>query len=50
MNLQHTNNRVSVCKKDVCINVYGDLAKAIGIALAFVAVAYGVVLLAKAFK
>lgn len=50
MNLQHTNNRVSVCEKDVCVNVYGDLAKAVGIALAFAAAAYGVSLLARAFK
>ncbi|MGE0567690.1 MAG: hypothetical protein AB7O73_07050 [Bacteroidia bacterium] len=45
-----TQNKVSVCKKDVCVNVYGELAQAFAGALIFAAVAYGVAQLAKAIK
>lgn len=50
MDFQYAPNKVSVCKKDVCVYVYGDLAKAFAIALTFAAAAYGISLLAKAIK
>jgi hypothetical protein len=50
MNFQNAPNKVSVCKKDVCVNLYGDLAKAVTIVLAFAIAAYGVSLLARAIK
>ncbi len=48
MNL--STNKVSVCKKDVCVNVYGDLAKTVAAAFAFAAIAYGASQLIKALK
>ena len=45
-----TQNRVSVCKRDVCVNVYGQLAQAFASALIFAAIAYGIAQLAKAIK
>ncbi len=50
MNRTSTLNKVSVCKNDVCVNVYGEIAKAFAIALTFAAVAYGIAQLAKALK
>lgn len=50
MNGISTQNKVSVCKKDVCINVYGELAQAVALALTFAAVAYGVAQIAKSIK
>lgn len=51
MSVQYnTPNKVSLCKKDVCVNVYGDFAKVINVALAIAAVAYAVTMLAKALK
>ncbi len=45
-----TPTKVSICKKDVCVNVYGDMAKAVAITLAFAAAAYGVSQLVKALR
>jgi hypothetical protein len=45
-----TPNKVSLCKKDVCVNVYGDAAKVINTALTIVAVASAIIVLAKALK
>lgn len=50
MNRISTQNKVSVCKKDVCVNVYGELAQAFATALIFAALAYGVAQIAKAIK
>lgn len=43
-------NKVSVCKKDVCVNVYGELAQVFAGALIFAGLAYGVAQIAKAVK
>ncbi len=48
MNL--STNKVSICKQDVCVNVYGELAKAFALALIFAAVAYGASQLIRALK
>lgn len=50
MNRNSTQNKVSVCKKDVCVNVYGELAQIFAFTLAFAALAYGIAQLAKALK
>ncbi len=50
MDFQYAPNKVKICKKDVCVDVYGDWAKALTLALTFAAVAYGVSLLAKAVR
>lgn len=44
------NNEISVCKGDVCVNASGEKAKAIGAALTFAGVAFGIAALIKAFK
>ncbi len=43
-------NKVSICKQNLCVNVYGDLAKAITIIMGFAIVAYGAAQLSKALK
>jgi hypothetical protein len=50
MNRISTQNKVSICKKDVCLNVYGDLAKAFTIALSIALLAYAVTQIAKAIR
>lgn len=50
MNRISTQNKVSVCKKDVCVNIYGELAQVFAIALTFATLAYGLAQLAKAIK
>lgn len=45
-----TQNKVSVCKKDICVNVYGELAQVFAGALIFAALAYGITQIAKAVK
>jgi len=50
MNRISTQNKVSVCKKDVCVHVAGELAQAFAAALIFAALAYGVAQIAKAIK
>jgi hypothetical protein len=43
-------NKVSICDQDLCVNVYGNLARAITIILGFAIVAYGAAQLSKALK
>lgn len=50
MNRISTQNKVSICKKDVCLNVYGDLAKAFTVALSIALLAYAISLVAKAVR
>jgi hypothetical protein len=50
MNRISTQNKVSICNKGVCVNVYGEIAQAFAIALTFAALAYGVSQMVKTFK
>lgn len=50
MNRISTQNKVSICKKDLYLNVYGDLAKAIAAALSIAILAYAFAQIAKAIK
>ncbi len=50
MDFQYAPNKVKICKKDVCVDVYGEWAKALAVALTFAAVAYGVSLVVKVIK
>ena len=43
-------NKVSICKEDLCVNVYGDLAKAIVLIIGFAITAYGIAQISKALK
>lgn len=36
------NNKISLCKRDVCLHVEGELAQAIATALLVVTLAYGI--------
>ena len=50
MNRNSTQNKVSICKKDVCLNVYGDLAKAFTAVLSIAILTYAITQVAKAIK
>lgn len=50
MNRTSTQNKVSICKKDVCLNVYGDIAKGVAAALSIALLAYAFAQVAKAIK
>ena len=50
MNRNSTQNKVSICKKDVCLNLYGDLAKGVAAILSIALLAYAVTQIAKAIK
>jgi hypothetical protein len=50
MNRNSTQNKVSICKKDVCLNVYGDIAKAFAATLSIALLAYAVAQVARAIK
>lgn len=50
MNIISTQNKVSICKKDVCLNVYGDLAKAVATTLSIALIAYAFAQLVKVIK
>ena len=50
MNRNSTQNKVSICKKDVCLNVYGDLAKGVAATLSIALLAYAVTQVVKAIK
>lgn len=43
-------DKVSICKQDLCVNVYGDLAKAITLLLGIAIAAYGVAQISRALK
>ena len=50
MNRISNLNKVSICKKDVCLNVYGDIAKGVAAALSIALLAYAFVQFTKAIK
>lgn len=43
-------NNVTVCKKDACLSIKGELAGFVAFTIAFVMLAYGVSLVAKAIR
>ncbi|MEY4539161.1 MAG: hypothetical protein RLZZ306_918 [Bacteroidota bacterium] len=42
--------KISLCKQNLCVNVYGDLAKAITTIIGFTILVYGVAQIYKALK
>jgi len=50
MRYNYTQNKVSICKKDVCLNIYGEAAKFVGATIGIAIFAYGISQIAKSVR